>query len=256
MAGTFERMRQWVQDTKIEESRVRITKFQYGEKWPDEYNSWVMSETPRNLYKDPDKFFASMHRNADRFWKSKFIFKPLGGNDGAAIKEATEVALRTIRRQFQKYFQAPNVSGSPNIKTGRYMRQLNLLLNKKLVTSVRQLDGLTNQDVVAITNIAEYATATERNALYHAKVGGILFFAAKKIKILYPQLSIRFTYIQSSNPMFASIGSYFSTAPVIQIGTHDTVSPKIQRPRQDTYNAKSGRRRFGYKYDPSTGYSR
>ena len=251
--GTFERFERWVQDTKVEESRVRIAKFQYAGRWPEEYNSWVTSETRANRYPDPDRFFRSMKAKPQWYLK-KFIFKPIGGENGQYIREATIAALKIIRRQTQKYIQAPNVSGTPDQTTGLYLRQLNLMLNGKLLQSPNQLDALDNNAVAAIANVAEYATATERNALYHAKVGGILFFAAQKIKKQYPQLSIRFTFIRNSNPIFAGTGGYFSTAPVLQIGTHESLTPKMQRPRKDTYNKRTGRRRFGYKAAPN-GYS-
>ena len=252
--ASFENMRQFVQDTKIEESRVRITKFQYGGRWPDEYNSWVTSETNGNLYKDPDRFFRVMHAKPDLFMR-KFIFKPIGAGNGQAIRDAAIYAMRIFRMQTKRYIRAPNVSGSPNVSTGLYEKQLNLMLNGKLLQSTGQLDALDDNDIVALANVSEYATASERNALYHAKVGGILFFAAQKVKKKYPQLSVRFTFIRNSNPIFAGTGGYFSTAPVLQIGTHQSVSPKIQRPRKDTYNKRTGRRRFGYRAAPS-GYSR
>ena len=73
--SAVEGSRQYVQDEKIQIARRTITRFQYADRWPDDYNSFVTSEKSGNLYKDPSKFFRVMHYKP-QWYARKFIFRP------------------------------------------------------------------------------------------------------------------------------------------------------------------------------------
>lgn len=241
--------RQYVQDEKIQISRRTITRAQYGERWPDEYNSWVTSETKRNLYKDHERFFRVMYSKPELYAR-KFIFRPIDDSHIKLIKSATIDAHRIIIQQLQKFIAAPNYSGSQNKSTGNYARRIKIMLSGRDLQSVSQLDGMSGNDTVTLLDTAEYATRSESNALYHAGVGGIFYFAAKTIRKRYPQLSIRFTFVNYQARVLGQARPAGSSFPALTIGTHSTVSPKLQKPRKETYNSKTGKRRWGYKFRP------
>ena len=249
MKKTIRGVRQYVQDNKIVFSKANIGYQQSVKRWPEEYNSWVTSQTAHNLYRDPDRFFRVMHFKPE-LWLKKFIFRPTDTTVVKDIKLATIDAHRMILEQLQKFIAAPNYSGSPNVTTGNYIRHLRILLNNEKLSSVAQLDRLTGDDTVTITDTAEYATRSEANAFHHAGVGGIFYFAAKKLRKKYPQLSIRFTFVNYKSKIFGQVRAPGSSFPTLVIGTNTTVAPRIQKPRKETYNQKTGKRRWGYKFVP------
>jgi hypothetical protein len=230
--------RQYVQDEKIQISRRTITKFQYGDRWPDEYNSWVTSESRRNLYKDPEVFFRVMHSKPEWYAK-KFIFKPVGAGLAPYITEAAIKAHKMIISQLREYVAAPNVSGSPNKSTGHYVSMIRLMINDDLINNVGQLNKINDNDQIKISNIAEYATRTEANAFHHAKVGGIFYYAASMLRKKYPMLAFRFSFVKPAG--------YAISIPTLAIGSSGVVAPKLQKPRGGTYNHRTGRRTSTYK---------
>ena len=205
----------YVQDEKIQISRRTITRFQYGDRWPDDYNSFVTSETRNNQYKDPDKFFVTMHRHPE-WYARKFIFRPLF-DTGKVIKEATLYANRIIQKQSQAY----------GVLTGFYGSSFDILVNRVKMTSLAQLDELNGDSVVTFLNTAPYASTVESNALNIAKIGGVLFYAAQLVRKKYPQLGVRFVFAQAQ---YVQGANHIYQVPTLSIGSRANVIDKLSRP--------------------------
>jgi len=220
---------QYVQDEKIQISRRTITRFQYGDRWPDDYNSFVTSETRNNQYKDPEKFFVTMHRHPE-WYARKFIFRPLF-DTGKVIKEATLYANRIIQKQSQAY----------GVLTGFYGSSFDILVNRVKMTSLSQLDELNGDSVVTFLNTAPYASTVESNALNIAKIGGVLFYAAQLVRKKYPQLGVRFVFAQAQ---YVQGANHIYQVPTLSIGSRANVIDKLSRPGRN-HRRRNRRRRAG-----------
>jgi hypothetical protein len=220
--------RQYVQDEKIQVSRRTITRFQYGDRWPDDYLSYVTSETKRNQYKDPIKFFRVMHAKPE-WYARKFIFRPLI-DSADEIRQATIDAHRIVIDQASKY----------GTVSGHYASSFRVLLDDQLLSGISKLDNLNNDSVTKILNTAAYAGTVEKNALYFSQIGGVIYYAAKVIQKRYPRLGVRFGYFKSVN--VAGTTSKYDV-PVLTIGTRDRVIDKLVRPgkRHRRRNRRSNR---------------
>lgn len=225
---------QYVQDEKIKISRRTIRTLQSIGEWPDEYNSFVGSETKNNLYKDPEKFFRIMHFKP-KWYGRRFIFRPLS-DSSEKIKEAVQFALEIINRQTPRYIAAPNVSKKPNVSTGAYGGSFKVAINQdgtggigglRVIQSAAQLDNMGPRSSVGIYNVAPYASTAERNALYYARVYGIIYYAAQMVQRRYPDLGVRFTYPKAAD-LPGALAKY--NTPLLQIGTRETVIDKITKP--------------------------
>lgn len=217
--------RQFVQNEKIQIARRTITREQYRGRWPDEYNAFLTSETSRNQYKDPERFFRVMAAKPDLYAR-KFIFRPVV-DSSALIREATTEAFRIIIQQTQRYIAAPNVSGSPNLSTGAYASNFQIMVNGTPARNLSQLDSLSREDTTTIVNTSPYASTVEKNALYFAAVDGVIYYAAQMIARRYPQLGVRFVY-QRAHAVPGTHSRY--EVPSLTIGTRDRVIDRIRKP--------------------------
>lgn len=215
--GSVTRVAQWVQDEKIQIARRTITREQYRETWPDEYNSYIKKVATANLYKDPERFFRVMH-NSPKLYASRFIFLPIR-DTSKYLKEATLAANSIILRQAKLYGR----------KTGHYFNSFRVELDNQLMTNTAQLDSLDADSFVVISNIAAYASTVERNAVYYSQIGGVLYYAAKRINRMFPQLGVVFAYMNAEDAR--SIGSYSKyPVPYIAFGSRASVADSITRP--------------------------
>ena len=224
---------QYVQDEKIQISRRTITRFQYGDRWPEDYNSFVTSETRNNQYKDPDKFFVTMHRHPE-WYARKFIFRPLY-DSGKVIKEATLYANRIIQKQSQAY----------GVLTGFYGSSFDILVNRVKMTSLAQLDELNGDSVVTFLNTAPYASTVESNALNIARIGGVLYYAAQMVMRRYKELGVRFVFAPAQ---YVKGANHYYQVPTLSFGSRANVVDEISKPgkqhrrrRRVTYAARKKR---------------
>jgi hypothetical protein len=215
---------QYVQDRKIEISRVTITNQQYAGRWPDEYNSFVSSETRNNQYKDPDKFFRVMHYKP-QWYARKFIFRPV--NEAVRIKEAVQYALAIIDQKTAEYIAAPNVTGKPSVTTGAYGASFKLMNNYTLLRGLGDLDNIDARAQIQIANVAPYASTIERNALYYAKTIGVIYYAAQMVMKKYPEIGVRFTFPKAAT-IPGALAKY--QTPMLTIGSRAVVIDKLTRP--------------------------
>ena len=215
---------QYVQDEKIQISRRTITKLQYSERWPDKYLSYVTSERKRNQYKDPDKFFRVMHSKPELYTK-RFIFRPILDVSGVIRKAAIEALAIAVRQ-----------ANMLNVISGRYISSFKMYVDGNLATS-NSLDTLNNNSVVQIYNTVPYASTLEANTfLYRASIGGIIYYAAQKIRSAYPELGVRFVFTQSQ--YLADVNHNYAT-PVLSIGSKNNVVDGLTKPGK---NARRRRR--------------
>ena len=220
---------QYVQDEKIQISRRTITRFQYADRWPEEYNSFVTSETRKNQYKDPERFFVIMHRHPE-WYARKFIFRPLF-DTGKVIKEATLYANKIIHQQSQTY----------GVVSGFYGSSFDILVNRVKLTSINQLDDLNGDSVVTFLNTAPYASTVESNALNIARIGGVIFYAAQLVRKKYPQLGVRFVFAQAQ---YVQGANHKYQVPTLSIGSRANVIDKLSRPGKNR-RKRNRRRRAG-----------
>lgn len=219
---------QYVQDEKIQISRRTITKFQYGNRWPDEYNSYVTSERRNNQYKDPNVFFRVMHKKPE-WYARKFIFRPII-DTGAVIREAVLYANKIIHQQSRLY----------GVITGYYGSSFQIVVDGRLMQSLSQLDELDGNSVVSFRNVAAYGATVESNALNIARIGGVLYYAAQMIGKKYPQLGVRFVFTPSQ---YVRGADHKYQVPTLTIGSRDNVIDKLTRPGKNRRRRRREARR-------------
>lgn len=228
--SAVEGARQYVQDEKITISRTTITTAQYRGRWPEEYNSFVGSETRGNRYKDPDRFFRVMHAKP-QWYSRKFIFRPV--SDVARIlRDASLYANEIIHQQAAK-FTSPQ-------STGHYSRSFRLLVDGTLATE-SSLNNLSNNSVVSFINTAEYGAWLEAYSLYYrASIGGVLYYAGQKVRAKYPEIGVRFIYQQAVNTPGVS---HKYAMPVLKLGSRENVIDKLSKPGKNIRRERRSRRR-------------
>ena len=219
---------QYVQDEKIKISRTTITKMQYADRWPEEYYSYVTSERRGNQYKDPAKFFRVMHSKPELYTK-RFIFRPIIDTSGVIRKAAIE-ALAIAVRQANMF----------NVISGRFVSSFKMYVDGRLAT-VSDLDNLNSDSIVQIYNTAPYASTLEANAYrYRASIGGIVYYAAQKIKAAYPELGVRFLFTQAN--YLPDVNHIYAT-PVLTIGSRANVIDKVSAPGKRARRRRRDRRK-------------
>ena len=227
VSGVIKSVTTDIQNIKVEHSRKIITRLQYKGDWGDDYDSFHTSQQRSNRYKNPEKFFSVM-RNSPKLYAKKFIFSQEDTGAGKAIQEATYKALRIVLDQSRKYLAKPNISGSDNYSTGLYNRNIKIGLDGANVTSINQLKNLPSTSVTYIANTVPYAGASEANALYYAKVGGIIFYAAQQIKRAYKkQLAISFKFYPAE--YIDGTSSYYQV-PTLQIAAKGNIDSRMSTP--------------------------
>jgi hypothetical protein len=211
---------QFIQDEKISVSQDTIRKAQGLEQWPDEYLSFVGTVKKANSFKDPAKFFRVMHFKPN-LWNKNFTFLP-AVDDNQQLADATRLADSVIKSQTRAYLSPVRTES-----TGHYASRFKYLLNGTDIKSYSQFDDAPAGSIVNIYNTALYAGALEKNALYYSKVGGILYYAAKRVRKAYPNLGVRFVYWRAANTPGAN---HKYDVPVLTIGNRANVTDEIKRP--------------------------
>lgn len=204
---------QYVQDEKIEISRKTITKFQYAERWTEDYVAFVASERRNNLYKDPDKFFRVMHSKPE-WYARKFIFRPIGGNM-ELVKLAGLLALRIVIEQARRY----------GTESGHYASSFQIGVNHRPATSLEDLNNLDPTDAVTLVNTAAYASTIEWRAIEFNKMEGIIYYAAQVVRRRYPTLAVRQVYLKSN-----TLAAHKYSVPSLAIGLRGSVIEKSVKP--------------------------
>lgn len=210
---------QWVQDNKIAISKGTIRGAQSLGEWPKEYLSYHTSVNKRNLYKDHNKFFRVM-KSKPQLFRKKFIFlNPVDAS--SSLPEAAKLAYRLIQQQASMFYD-----------TGAYGRAFRMELNGELVSNLSAFDTLDAASIISFTNIVPYASTLDARALYVNKVGGIMFYAAKKVEKAFPEVGVLFTFVQ---------GDYHKYAlPYLALGSRGNLQTGITRPGK---NLRGRRRR-------------
>ena len=212
--GALEGAIQFVQDEKIRISRETIKTLQSQGRWPEEYNSYVISERRKNRYKDPDTFFRQMHKNP-QFYNRRFIFRPVV-DVSLKLKEATAYASAIVARQANLFTK----------RTGLYLSSFKITVDGSLATD-ESLNTLTDDSVVEIFSNAPYAGYLEAHSFYNPKAGGVLYYAASRVKEKYRDIGVSFSYRRSAEVDLA-YDKYM--VPVIRMGSRRNVIDTMKKP--------------------------
>lgn len=212
---------QYVQDEKIQISRRTITKFQYGERWPDDYLSYLGRISATSRFKDPDTFFKVMHHKPELYAKS-FIFEPIRDITGQ-LAEATRLANSIVDQKAAEYVRQPD-----SVVTGHYQSRFTFRLDGELIKNYDQFDNADDSSRVYIYNTAIYAGTIEKNALYYTRIGGVLFYAAKIIKKAYPDLGVSFSYWKAERVPGTYTNKY--DVPMLVLGSKTSVPSVLRTP--------------------------
>lgn len=207
-----------IQRRKIEVARTVIAKQQYAGRWPEEYVSYS-GPVGRNPFKNPVTFFGVMaHRSKD--YAKRFTFLPISESAMLQLAEAAQYLYDIMTSQSWKY----------GIDTGLYSRSFLMYVRsasgRRQVTSFGDLDQLSEEAVFEATNAVSYASTIESNALNIAKIGGVLYFAAKQVQKRFPELGVNFGYRKAEEYGF---GHKYDT-PVVTIGSRKVVRDRLVRP--------------------------
>ena len=213
--GLLQDIAQFVQDSKIQISIGEITALQHQGRWPEEYKSYVKKEQPSNEFKDPAKFFRIMHYKPKLFLK-KFLYRSerdLSRN----IRLATYWAFELILRQASKYGK----------QSGFYGASFVIAKDGVPIVSRAELRDITPETRMTIYNTAPYAGTVEKNALYFAAIGGVIYYAASQVKKRHPELGISFGF-----PRAESVNGAYSkyNVPTLTIGQKSRVRGRLKTP--------------------------
>ena len=209
---------QFVQDEKIAISRISIGSLQNQKRWPKEYYSYIGRETRNNRYKDPDRFFRVMHYKPEWF-KRRFIFRPII-DVSDVLKQATLYANAIAHQQANMF----------RVRSGLYRGSFKIVVDGELATPAA-LDNLTTESVVQIYNAVPYASKLESLAFYNAAIGGVLYFAANKVKSRYPTLGVSFSYKKPYTlPETYGYKGRFYMVPVLTLGSRAKVIDTLKKP--------------------------
>lgn len=223
-----EGMTRHIQSGKVEISQEVVGFNILAELFPEEYVAYHTSTNKRNLYPDPQKFYAVMP-NIGKLWAKKFIF--VGGEDDLSerIKEAALFAVRTARTQYARYGVR---------QTGFLQNQLHTMLDGKVISNPAvAFRNITSDSIFSVLNTAAYAATSEVNAIYYHKIGGLMIYVARKVQQKYPDLGVLFMYNRADAVKAAGLRIYDKTGkqwnydtPVLHIGSIDNVYGKWSQP--------------------------
>lgn len=166
----------FVQNAKIDLSRTAITKFQYGNRWPDEYLSFVgRGNNTQSGTDNPEAFFGRMSRRPD-LYKLPFRFLPIIPLNYELIREAALFARSIVEQQ-----------AKPFRDTGAYQAAMRYV-------------GFDDPQgtFYEIYNPIIYGGALEAIATHYGRRQGILYYAAQRTKRKYPDVAVNFGYVSAS----------------------------------------------------------
>lgn len=225
---TINNIRLEIQDEKVFLARQNLKDVIRQGRFSKEYRSYVGGIVDRNAYDEPDKFFRVMLKSPQKAFLP-FTFYPTGVFNRERLFQALKDAVNIFEYQTSRFIGATRAGSR---LTGNYQRSL--IITKlqdnvrDVLTSPEQVLSESGAFILQIFNVAEYASTLEKNAVYFARVGGILFFAAEQLKAKYPDLGIRFTYYKGAN-LTAGI-SHVMMVPVLTIGDKRFVKARIKKP--------------------------
>jgi len=205
------------------------------DRWPplDQYLSYVTSTSAKNRYKDINRFWDIMEK-APKYWDKKFIYIASADENESIIKAAID-AIDISDRQYQKYPQGES--------TGRLRRAQQYYVNG--VRSKRPLSDIEDSDGAALFQIvstAPYGSTAEARS-YHLSRQGLLFYTAKRIQRLYPDIGVVFRYGKGLDYKSDDFPSHIYDVPILSIGPKSLVAGSWSTPGvRDRRRLKAKRR--------------
>lgn len=209
---------QYIQDTKIRVSKSTIRTLRSQDKWPEEYLSYNGTPSKKNEYKNPERFYAHMHKKPEWFNRD-WRFRPYSDADEARMREALLYAWNVVFRQALYHKDSGSYEKAFRFiaRTGTSVKKVNNL------TSLPDAPPGTRYEIV---NAIEYASRLETLALYYHQQQGILWHAYNMTKAKFPDLTVAFDFARASS--YAVVHNYM--LPRLSIGRNQDLSPKSKRP--------------------------
>jgi len=174
-----------VQAYKVETSQYVVRTRQLVNAFPEDYVAYHTSKNRKNLYPDPDKFYAWMLKS-NKLWKSKFIF--VGGEEEVSTRmfEAVSFAWNLAAQKYAVYGLKRTGFLASRLMLGFEGAIRNHPINTK--------DEVTSDSIYEVMNITAYAAQAEVHARYALKQQGILYYVALKTAARFPDVGVRFLY--------------------------------------------------------------
>ena len=211
MKKAIENLQLQVQSGKVESSNTTILKLQVTDRFSEDFTSFHSSISSGNEYKNPSKFFATMQKKP-KLWQRKFFYISERSN---RMPDAVTYAMSIIDRKSTEY----------GVITGFYKRSFQTYIDDRVYTNPQSIYNASPDSIFTVLNTAPYASTAEVNALFYAKIGGVMYYAAKQTLRRFPELGVVFGYQD------AAIGLTHQYAiPYLSIGPKELMIGGIVRP--------------------------
>ncbi len=209
----------FIQQKKVQYSIETIQEQQAKGRFPDKFVSYVGSVAKRNEYQNPQQFFKTQLASP-RLYARTFTFTHNETGSNEDILKAYKRALQIIEQQASFY-----------VKTGLYKKSFESYIGGKLpkrpLTNDKQVIEGGPDISLYITSLLSYSSTLERHAVYQrTQVGGILYYAAQRIRREFKNLVVNYNYYKAD--YWGAPHKY--DVPVLEIGRAPRTVPKIRKP--------------------------
>jgi len=238
-----------VQAEKIVQSKLKIAEARQEGIFPKDDKaiiSYVTSRNARNRSLNLDSFYTRMAK-APKLWNKKFIHDAFSGDSIdllMRIAEATSYAWQLMDSQYRQF---PTYKKSK--RTNHLYDSQRITIDGQVTnTAQRRILSYSGEGspVVELTNFAEYASTSEVNAIHYRKIGGIIFWVAKRVQTRYSDLGIRFEYAKAAE--YSLPHKY--DVPVLRITSADQITERGRWSRPGS--RRRARERFASRVRRST----
>ncbi len=223
-----------INNERIRVSRARIQSAQNRGQWPEKYLSYNGPIRKRNEFADPNIFFGLMKAYGEKQpqrIRARWTFLPIVDQSDETMREAVRYAWEMIGQQTRKFAEP----------SGYYVRNLSVFTNgprgRREYASPGALPETEKGTRYEITNIVAYASTLEVSIK-----GGILYFAAKKVKAKYPMLGVSFTYAKAAEFGVVHVPRPYDL-PMLTIGRRGDVLDRLRTPGRRTREGRTAARR-------------
>ena len=215
-------LKRQVQVYKVDASKATISSLQSQDRFPPDklITSYVTSTNARNKYEDINRFWTKMEV-APKFWLKRFIHVPeiVGGDLNKRIAMAAAEAKQIADRQYQSY---PRIQS-----TGHLINSVVTEVNGvQTFNTTQEINDSPGTAYFKMWNKAEYASTAEARAVYVTQQRGLIFYAANRIQTRYPDLGVRYYYMDQSEHKQA----FIYDVPALIISSKENTRGNWHRP--------------------------
>ena len=234
-----------IQLGKVKASRAELYNLQLQGRFPNDpyIVSYVATVNAKNRYPRLKRFYAKMLESPRR-WRSQFIhMRTDTGTGNTVVAEAALMAYNLVYQQTMRNYPGKYTTtrnrryGPSNPGLTSYIHSF---VNGKEVRTATSAYGAllksTGEAQFEITNTAAYASTQEAFAYMAAKIGGIIYYAAKQVQKRYPQLAVLFYYADSAD---FGVTSHKMVLPVLTISSEQRVLGRLRGTRTPSWRESS-----------------